>query len=151
MTKFWPKVFVSIAALAALVFAILRGIEVQAGVVALVALAILPRLAAVVESIELPGGGSLRLREIQDKVQRQDKQLHAQQEVISQLVIYSVSWYLFKMLAAFYHRNRSGGEYLFRDDERMRRDLRFLRDHGYLEHFTIADLRDGEISSGRSN
>jgi hypothetical protein len=73
-----------------------------------------------------------------------------QQQILNKLVVYSLSWYLFKMLATFYHLERSeAGEYLFRDDDRMRYDLRFLRDHGYLEHFTIAELRDGENLVGK--
>jgi hypothetical protein len=169
--KVWPKVFVSAAALAALIFAILRNVEVQVGIVALVVLAAFPWLAAAIESIDLPGGGSLRMRQINErirqqdellnvqgekveqqneKVQSQDKQLHMQQQILNKLVVYSLSWYLFKMLATFYHLERSeAGEYLFRDDDRMRYDLRFLRDHGYLEHFTIAELRDGENLVGK--
>jgi hypothetical protein len=171
MDKVWPKVFVSAAALAALIFAILRNVEVQVGIVALLVLAAFPWLAAAIESIDLPGGGSLRMRQINERIQRQDellnvqgekveqhnqkvqsqdKQLHMQQQILNKLVVYSLSWYLFKMLATFYHLERSeAGEYLFRDDDRMRQDLRFLRDHGYLEHFTIAELRDGENLVGK--
>jgi hypothetical protein len=159
MAGLWPKVFVSLAALAALVFAVLRNVEVQVGIVALVVLAALPWLAAVIESVDLPGGGGVRMREIREKVQKQDeqlsaqrqkqqtqdKQLHIQEQILNSLVVYSISWYLFKMLADFYHLARcQGGEYLFRDDERTRHSLRFLRDHGYLEHFRIGDLQDGE-------
>jgi hypothetical protein len=148
---------VSIPALAVLVMAVLRGIEIQAGVVALVVLAVLPWLTSIVESVEFPGGGSLRLvREVQEKVQRQgeqlsaqEKQLDVQQEVITQLVLYSMSWYLFDLLSKLYHRSRSGEEYLFRDNESTKGALRFLRDHGYLAHFNITELRDGENLIGK--
>lgn len=139
----WPKVAVSTLALAALVFLVLLHAEVQVGLVALVALAILPWVSSVIEAVDLPGGGSVRFREVERRVERQEEKLRAQQEVIAQLVVFSVSWYIFDLLSKLYHRNREGGEYLFREnDDAMMRDLRFLRDHGYLEHFQIADLRD---------
>ena len=126
----------SIAALGVLFLALLQGFEIQAGVVVLVVLAVLPWLT--IESVELPGVGTLRLvREVQDKVQRQEEQLSAQeeqldvqQEVITQLVLYSMSWYLFDVLSNLYHHSRSEKEYLFRDDESTKAALRFLRDHG---------------------
>lgn len=61
-----------------------------------------------------------------------------------QLVVYSMSWYVFTMLSQLYHRSRSGEEYLFRNNDAMPRDLRFLRDHGHLEHFNISALNDGD-------
>ncbi len=155
MDKRWSKLFISSAALGSLVLALVLDIDVNAGIVALVVLAALPWLASVVESVELPGLGSLRLREVQDKVQRQQEQLGAQerklndqQKIITQLVLYSMSWYLFDLLANLYHRARTGEEYLYRSGA-MDRDLRFLRDHGYLVHFTITDLRDGENLVGK--
>jgi hypothetical protein len=48
------------------------------------------------------------------------------------------------VLKELYQRSRSGEEYLFRNNDAIRRDLRFLRHHGHLEHFNIAELRDGE-------
>jgi len=141
----WSKLLVTVLAFTALGFIVIRGGEVQAGVVALVVIAVLPWLASTVELINFPGG-SVQLRE---QVQRQEEKLNSQQEVITQLVVYSMSWYIFDLLSKLYHRNRSGEEYLFRNNDAMPRDLRFLRDHGYVEHINIADLRDGENLVGR--
>jgi hypothetical protein len=145
----WPTVFVSVVALTSLLLLVLKGVEVQTGIVVLVAIAILPWVAAMIETMELPGRGKLSFRETQEKVERQGEQLNAQQEIISQLVVYSMSYFIFDLLAKLYHRSRDGGEYLFRDNEEMKRDLRFLRDHGYLEHFNIGGLSDGENLVGQ--
>ncbi|HKR51194.1 MAG TPA: hypothetical protein VJT72_16735 [Pseudonocardiaceae bacterium] len=145
----WPKIFISCVAVAALALVVLRGVEVQAGILILVIVAVLPWLASSIELVEFPGGGSVRLREVQAKVAEQEQKLDRQQDIIVQLVLYSMSWYVFTMLSQLYHRSRSGEEYLFRDNDAMPRDLRFLRDHGYLEHFNIAELRDSENLIGK--
>jgi hypothetical protein len=145
----WPKLLVSVVALASLLLVVFKGVEVQSGIVALVAIAILPWVAAVIETMELPGGGKVMFREVRETVKRQEEQLNEQQKIITQLVIYSMSGYIFELLARLYHGNRDGGEYLFRDDEAMKRDLRYLRDHGYLEHFYIGYLNDGENLIGK--
>ncbi len=140
----WPKLAISVLALAALVFLVLSDVDAGVGFVALVVLAILPWLSTVLEAVDLLGVVSLRFRQVEKKVKEQEKQLNAQNEIIAQLVVYSVAWYIFELLSQLYHRAREGGEYLYRDNEAMKRDLRFLRDHGYLEHFTISELRDGQ-------
>jgi hypothetical protein len=132
--EYWSKSFVFVAALLALVLVVLRGGEIQTGAVILVILAVLPWLASSIEMIEFPGGGSLRLRDVQAKVEQQEEKLDRQQDIILHLVVYSMSWYMFTMLSQLYHRTRSGEEYLFRNNDAMMRDLRFLRDHGHLEH-----------------
>jgi hypothetical protein len=145
----WPKLLVSVVALASLLLVVFKGVEVQSGIVALVTIAILPWVAAVIETMELPGGAKVMFREVREKVERQEQQLNVQQEIITQLVVYSMAGYIFDHLSKLYHGNRDGGEYLFRDDEAMKWDLRYLRDHGYLEHFHIRSLRDGENLIGQ--
>jgi hypothetical protein len=56
-----------------------------------------------------------------------------------------MSSYLFDILSHLYH----GREYLFHNDKPMQRSLRYLRDHGYLEHFNISDLAEGTNLAGR--
>jgi hypothetical protein len=138
-----PKILITAVALVALSLFVVLRVDIQAGVLALVLIAVLPWLASSIEHIQLPGGVSVRLREVQQKVADQERKIDAQREIIEQLVVYSMSWYIFTMLAQLYHRNTTGQEYLYRDGD-MARDLRFLRDHGYLEHFNIAGLHDGE-------
>jgi hypothetical protein len=143
------KLLISGATAALIVLLVAKQVEVQTGVVALAVLAILPWLSAVVDTMELPGVAKLKFREVEEKVVQQQKQLNVQQEIINNLVVYSMSWFIFDLLSKLYHRNREGGEYLFRNKGTMHRDFRFLRDHGYLEHFNIGDLHDGENLVGR--
>jgi hypothetical protein len=104
-------------------------------------------LAGVVEQIEFAGVASLRLRKVQVRVEEQELELRRQSEIIEQLVVYSMSWYLFDMLAELRRRNTTGQEYLYR--KTAERDIRYLRDHGYLEHFTIGELHEGENLTGK--
>jgi hypothetical protein len=117
--------------------------ELKAETVALVILALLPWLSTIIESVELPGGGKLLFREVRAVVAAQQEQLQAQQKVINQLVIYSMSHLIFQHLAGIHYAVKNGAEYLFQGDlEAFRRDLRFLRDHGYLHHFSARELQD---------
>jgi hypothetical protein len=144
-----PKLFISAIAAGLLILSVLRGIDVNAGVVALAVIAVLPWLAPLIDTMELPGGGSVTFREVKEEIGKQKEQLNAQQEIINQLVIYSMSGYLFNLLSQLYHRARDGGEYRFTNDESMIRDLRYLRDHGYLEHFYIRQLPEGTNLAGQ--
>jgi hypothetical protein len=119
--------------------------ELGSETVALVVLAVLPWLSTIVESIELPGGGKLLFREFRAKIAAQEEQLRAQQRIINELVLYSMSFLIFQRLSGIHRAARQGGEYLFQGDlEAFRRDLRFLRDHGYLHHFHVNELQDGQ-------
>jgi hypothetical protein len=147
----WSKVLVSVVALGALVFLVLADAGSGVVLVVLVVLAVLPWLSAVLETVDVPGVGNFRFRQVERevadqgrRVRAQEQQLQEQQELITQLVVYSMAWYLFQLLADLHHRTQEQGEYLFRGSEATRRDLRFLRDHGYLEHFVIGDLADGQ-------
>ena len=55
-----------------------------------------------------------------------------------------MSWYLLKELSDIYHRTKEGGEYLFRKNPPAENNLRFLRDHGYIEMLEIGRLVDGQ-------
>jgi hypothetical protein len=77
------------------------------------------------------------------KLEGQEQKLERQRWILEQLVAYSMSWYIYLTLEQLYNRSRTGEEYLYRRAE-MERSLRFLRDHGYLEQFTIGDLPDGK-------
>ena len=147
----WPRLLVPVVPLAAVVFLVLNDVDAGIGLVALVVVALLPWVAALVETVDLPGGGGLRFRQFEKRVQvneerieGHERKLDEQQETITQLVAYSMSWYLFELLSRLYHGRREGGEYLYRDNDAMRRDLRFLRDHGYLAHFYLSSLADGQ-------
>jgi len=67
----------------------------------------------------------------------QQQQIKDQQRTLQQLVQdvarYSISDYIFYLLFDLDQAQKSNGEYLYRRDATMWRNLRFLMDHGYLE------------------
>jgi hypothetical protein len=137
------KITITVAVTILIIAQLVTRFELEAETVALVLVAILPWLSTIVESVELPGGGRLLFREVREVVAAQQEQLNAQQQVINQLVLYSMSHLIFQHLAGIYHANKTGGEYLFQGNlEAFSRDLRFLRDHGYFHHFGVGELRD---------
>ena len=68
------------------------------------------------------------------------------QEKINTIVKYSLAFYLFDHLSNLYYDN----EYIYHKNEWFERDLRFLRDHGYLENIGISALQDGENLIGKA-
>jgi hypothetical protein len=89
-----------------------------------------------------------RVDDQQRKISKQEEKLSKQQDVINQLVAYSMASYIFKHLQHVYHGQRRDSdwpsEYLFRKNLPFEHDLRFLRDHGYIEFLEIGSLPDGE-------
>jgi hypothetical protein len=88
-----------------------------------------------------------RIDDQQRTISKQEQTLAKQQDVINQLVAYSMASYIFKHLQHVYHGQRKdsgwASEYLFRKNDPFAHDLRFLRDHGYIEFLEIGSLRDG--------
>lgn len=121
-----------------------KHIENDTVVVALLLIAVVPWLSSIIDTLELPGGAKVEFRRVKEQVKEQEKRLDAQQAVINQLVVFSMSFFIFTHLKHIYHKTRDGGEYLFRQNDAMSSDLRFLRDHGYMEHFNVGDLKDGQ-------
>lgn len=77
---------------------------------------------------------------------RQPLQPDEQQEIINQLVVFSMAFFLYKMLDDFYRCEKGEiAEYIFKKTAHFEHNLRWLRDHGYLEMtFQVAALRDGQ-------
>ena len=86
------KVGISSAVAVLIVAQLANRLEIEIETVALVVIAILPWLSTIVESIDLPGGGRVQFREVQAIVETQQKQLEMQQEIVNQLVVYSMSF-----------------------------------------------------------
>lgn len=134
---------ISTTVIALIVGQIRTGFELKTETVALVVIALLPWLSTILESVELPGGGKLLFREVRAVVVAQQEQIAAQQRVINELVLYSMSFLIFQHLSGIYHGAKRGESYLFQGDlEAFRRDLRFLRDHGYFHHFHVNEVHD---------
>src|SRR5262249_9063639 len=80
---------------------------------------------------------------LREKVAQQDEAIKQQQDVIDQLVIFSMSNYIFWHLNQMYHgqNDQRGLKYLFRADDNMRRDLRFL----ILQRWIAAAVKQGKL------
>jgi hypothetical protein len=74
-----------------------------------------------------------------------EKRVESQQEIINQLVVFSMAFYLFEMLKDFSKCEKGDmTEYLFRKTPEFESNLRWLRDHGYIHMIKIRALRDRE-------
>jgi hypothetical protein len=122
--------------------------KLDAIALALVALSLIPALLPFIKenikSIELPSGIKVELLEM--KVKRQEAKLEKQQEIINQLVVYSMAFYLYEMLADLYKCEQGTlKEYIFKKTGNFEHHIRYLRDQGYLEMtFRVGALSDGE-------
>jgi hypothetical protein len=65
--------------------------------------------------------------------QQIDEQQRVLQKLLQDVARYSISDYIFYMLYYLDKAQKSHGEYLYRRDGTMWRNLRFLMDHGYIE------------------
>jgi hypothetical protein len=144
--------FFPVVALIIFIVSVKYNHTISVGEAALFVIAMLPLISRFLENVNMPGVVSLQFKkEVKDTLDSQQTQLdqqkiviEKQQQIINEIVIYSMSHGIFCILRELYHRKINGGEYLFRNNEITIKDLRFLRDHGYLEQFATIDLKDGE-------
>jgi len=115
----------------------------------LIIVASLPWLPAILQSAKFPGGWELTFREMENKVQDQQTELDEQrrildkqQEIINQLVVFSMAFFLFERLKGLYYARKNNSEYLFHQTDDFIKDLRYLRDNGYIEILGIGQLHD---------
>ena len=80
----------------------------------------------------------------QTQIKKQQEQISYQQNVINQLVVFSMAFYIFRHLEGIYDGKRKRGEYLFRKNGNFERELRYLRDAGYIEWISISGLVEGQ-------
>lgn len=93
-------------------------------------------------------GNIFRIEQLEHKVATQEKRLDEQRRMIDDLVLYSMSWYLYDILKDLYFKNKAqSGEWVYHKDSEH--NLRYLRDHGYLQHFNIRPLQDGDNLVGK--
>ncbi len=87
------------------------------------------------------------------KIEQIEKKLDEQRHMLDDLILYSMAFHIYAKLQYLHlgSMNPSGrfGEYKYVNEEPFNHDLRFLRDHGYLEHFQIGELVPGENLVGR--
>ena len=98
--------------------------------------------------------GTLKIERLEQKVDEQSRKINEQRKVLDDLAIYSMAYYIYDKLKYLHLGTIPAvagkyGEYRYRRDEAFDHDLRYLRDHGYLEMFQISDLSEGENLVGR--
>jgi hypothetical protein len=126
-------------------------LSIDSTTVGLLLVAGVPWLFSVLESAKLPGGIELKLRSMEEKVEsqkehveQQDRELQRQQDIINQLVVYTMSDYIFWHLCQIFHKQHDGkGDYIFRKNQDFEHDLRFLMDNGYIKYVDVANMADG--------
>jgi hypothetical protein len=79
------------------------------------------------------GSVAIRIPALESKVAVQQDQINLQTDQIRNLIKFSMSWYIYDMLFQIRKAQREGGEYVYRNDGSMDRNLRFLIEHGYVE------------------
>src|SRR2546423_8665637 len=80
----------------------------------------------------------------QQRINEQDEHLEKQRRIIDELVKYSMAGYIYAHLRGIYfgQRDHNPPDYKFRKNPAMEHDIRFLRDHGYIEFLEIGGLAD---------
>lgn len=117
-----PKIILPVAALGLLVLRIARPeLTIDSVTLGLLLVACLPWFLSILESAKLPGG-------IEFTVARLQKTVGEQQELINQMVTYSMSENIYIHLWFIAHTE----EYKYSNNDAMRRELYYLRDAGYL-------------------
>ncbi len=79
------------------------------------------------------GSIAIRIPALETKVADQQGQINLQTDQIRNLIKFSMSWYIYNMLFEIRRAQKEGGEYVYRNDGSMDRNLRFLVEHGYVE------------------
>jgi hypothetical protein len=79
------------------------------------------------------GSVAIRIPALESKVADQQGQINLQNEQIRNLIKFSMSWYIYNMLFQIRKAQMVGGEYVYRNDGSMDRNLRFLIEHGYVQ------------------
>lgn len=128
----------TLLSLGAVILIILRirwpHLNIDAVTLGLLIVALLPWFFSFLESAEFPGGWKVKFRELSGVIKQQELQIEFQQEIINQLVIFSMSHSIYEKLKHIYYCKLNGGEYRYRaeHEETTRREFLFLRDNGYL-------------------
>lgn len=103
-----------------------------------------------VRSFEVLG---VKIERLERKADEHDQKLDEQRRLLDDLIVYSMAFYVYKHLKYIYlgaiHKDGPYGDYRYVRDEAFDHDLRYLRDHGYLEMFYLDQLTPGENLVGK--
>lgn len=158
---------VTIFALALLILQLSGHIEVDGWAISLFVIACLPWSGpAILSTLKAFGDafadsrirslqiGNFKIEQLEQKVSEQASQLDEQRKILDNLALYSMAFYIYDKLKYLYLGTLAAsaaqfGEYKYVRDEAFDHDLRYLRDHGYLELFQISQLTPGENLVGK--
>lgn len=98
--------------------------------------------------------GNFKIEQLEKRVNEQAAQLDEQRKMLDDLALYSMAFYIYDKLKYLTlgtdtEYKAKFGEYKYVSDEAFNHDLRYLRDHGYLELFQISQLTPGENLVGK--
>jgi hypothetical protein len=98
--------------------------------------------------------GNFKIEQLEKKVNEQAAQLESQRRMLDDLALYSMAFYIYDKLKYLClgteaEYRSAFGEYKYVQDETFDHDLRYLRDHGYLELFQISQLVPGDNLVGK--
>jgi len=161
-TQVFAAILVTLSCAVLLVIKWLHHEFVDSVTLGIFALACVPWLVPYITSLKLPGGIEVAFQKRVEQLEQttsehdqmiagQEQQLKLQQDTLQHLMTnlakYSVSDYIFQLLKGIDQAQKKSGEYLYRKDGSMLRNLRFLTDHGYIsevypEPADGANLRD---------
>ena len=148
MMKFMP---ITVTALMLILFVFNLLIPIDNVGVALIVIALLPWLLPFVVQINLPGGGSIQLRNVReelekqrDKIREQERRIEDQGNEIKEqrkvsdelaLAIYSLGENIYRHLKGLVNAEQNGEKYVFYNNDTMPHDFKFLIDSGYIRWF----------------
>jgi hypothetical protein len=122
----------AISGLLAIIHLFVPGLTIDTIGLALLFLAILPwiipYLQRSVKHVDILG----------NRIEFLETEVNKQQRVINDLVIFSISSSLVEILSHLYHKK----EYKYYANEGGQRNLRFLRNHGYVHYFRFDELQN---------
>jgi hypothetical protein len=149
----------SVTCMILFVFQARNWVKVDGYGIALLAMAALPWSVKAVGAIADTIGQALVHANIKSfqiagvKVEQIEKRLDEQRRMLDDLILYSMAFHIYDKLKYLHlgavDPHGRYAEYKYVDDEPSIHDLRYLRDHGYLEHFQIYDLVPGQNLVGK--
>jgi hypothetical protein len=98
--------------------------------------------------------GQFKIEQLEKRVSEQAQQIDEQRRILDDLTLYSMAFYIceklkYLSLGTSEEHEAQYGEYKYVPNEVFDHDLRYLRDHGYLELFQIGELTAGENLVGK--
>lgn len=98
----------------------------------LLIISLLPWMPGWIRSLKF-GNFEVQFHQLGDEVNRQKSEINQQQQIISEVVMYSMSESVYTHLWKINDAKENDGEYKFSNNEPFAREMYYLRDSGYIE------------------